>query len=157
MQTLRKQLSILIGCILRSLCSSTLQCNSVSLVLETLWGDESLNLGSFGVWLFAFTLWLNFSSNDEFANMEVNTRPLYYNSYRFGGPYRTSSFLSRPKNLRILVARLGPSRFGWTTSVKPGMSPSPCLTMESASTDRSCATMQPRTDLRLRSPVRRGR
>jgi hypothetical protein len=37
-------------------------------VLETLWGDESLDLGSFGVWLFAFTLWLNFSSNDKFAN-----------------------------------------------------------------------------------------
>ena len=44
----------------------------MSLVLETLWCDESLNLGSFGVWFLAFTLWLHFSSNDEFTSVDVS-------------------------------------------------------------------------------------
>lgn len=76
MHTLGKQLSIFICCILRGLCSSTLERNSVSLVLETLWCDESLNLGSFGVWLLAFTLWLHFSSNDEFTSVDVSIHDL---------------------------------------------------------------------------------
>ena len=112
MHTLSKQLGIFICCILRSLCSSTLECDSVSLVLETLRSDESLDLGSFGVWLLAFTFRLNLSSNDELADVQVSTPALQCDVCRFIDAYRTSSFLSRPKNLRILVARLGPSRFG---------------------------------------------
>jgi hypothetical protein len=76
MHTFSKQLSIFICCILRGLCSSTLERNSVSLVLETLWRDESLNLGGFGVWLLAFTLWLYFSSNDEFTSVDVSIHDL---------------------------------------------------------------------------------
>ena len=55
--------------------------------------------------------------------------------------FLTSSFLSKLKNLRMLVARLGPSLLGLTTSVMPGSSPSPCLTMERAMTARSRPVM----------------
>src|SRR5258706_4036906 len=70
---------------------------------------------------------------------------------------RTSSSFLRLKNLRTLVARLGPSRLRRTVSVRPGISCSPCLTTTRERTAMSGPTMHPRTDLRLRSPVRRGR
>ena len=41
--------------------------------------------------------------------------------------------------------------------VRPGSSASPFFAITRFSTAMSCPTMQPRTDLRLRSPVRRGR
>ncbi len=48
---------------------TTLQCNSMSLVLKALGSDETLNLRGFGVWLLAFALGLDFTANDEFANL----------------------------------------------------------------------------------------
>ena len=60
-------------------------------------------------------------------------------------------------NERESLPRLGPRRLGKTLSVKPGISLSPCLTMMHESTRMSLPTMQPRTDLRLRSPSRRAR
>jgi len=38
-------------------------------MLQTLWGDESLNLGSFGVWFGAFLFGLDLSSDDEFSDV----------------------------------------------------------------------------------------
>ena len=55
--------------ILGELSPTTFEGNSMTLMLETLWGDQPLNLGSLGVWLLAFTLGLNFTSNDEFADL----------------------------------------------------------------------------------------
>jgi len=67
--TLGEGLSIFISCILGSLCVTALQCDTVTLVLETLGGDETLNLGSLGVWLLAFALGLDFTSDDELADI----------------------------------------------------------------------------------------
>jgi hypothetical protein len=39
----------------------------MSLVLQSLGSDESLDLGGFGVWLGAFFLGCDFSTNDELA------------------------------------------------------------------------------------------
>lgn len=70
---------------------------------------------------------------------------------------RTSSSLLRLKNFRILVALLGPNLLGNTESVKPGISPSPCLTITKERTAISGPTIHPRTDFLRRSPVRRVR
>lgn len=90
--------------------------------------------------------------------------------------FRTSSDFSKLKNFLILVARLGPNRLGRVTSVRPGSSSSPCLTMMQARTypvvsapgsthanrgesltPMSLPTMQPRTDFLFLSPSRRDR
>merc|ERR1719305_1459985 len=70
--------------------------------------------------------------------------------------WQTSSLGGRLKSLRILEALLGPSLLGTGLSVSPGISASPFLTTDMARTARFPSTMHPRTDLRLRSPVRRG-
>ena len=54
--TLGKQLSIVVSSILGCFRPPALQCNSVTLVLETLWGDETLDSGCLGVWFLAFSL-----------------------------------------------------------------------------------------------------
>merc|ERR1711968_97871 len=69
----------------------------------------------------------------------------------------TSSAFSRLNILRMLLARLGPRRRGIERSVRPGISPSPFLTMTKLSTDRSEPTTQPRAERLWRSPVRRQR
>merc|ERR1719319_934734 len=71
--------------------------------------------------------------------------------------WHTSSSLVRLKSLRILLALLGPSLLGMVLSVRPGISASPFLTIAMERTAKLPSTMHPRTDLRLRSPVRRGR
>ncbi len=57
------------GSILGSLSVAALQRNAVALVLETLRRDQSLDLGSLGVWLLAFTLWLDFTTDDKLADL----------------------------------------------------------------------------------------
>jgi hypothetical protein len=57
------------GSILGGFCSATLECDSVTLVLKTLRGDETLDLGSLGVWLRALLLWLDFATDNEFADL----------------------------------------------------------------------------------------
>jgi hypothetical protein len=57
------------GSILGSLSVTALQRNAVTLVLETLRGDQSLDLGSLGVWLLALTLWLDFTTDDKLADL----------------------------------------------------------------------------------------
>eukprot|EP01085_Mycamoeba_gemmipara_P001143 Mycagemm_TRINITY_DN10330_c1_g10::TRINITY_DN10330_c1_g10_i1::g.1143::m.1143 type:complete len:104 gc:universal TRINITY_DN10330_c1_g10_i1:645-334(-) len=69
---------------------------------------------------------------------------------------RTSSFLPRSKSLRTFEARLGPRRRGMFLSVSPGIASSPFFTTTRLRTEISLLTTQPRTDLRLRSPLRRG-
>merc|ERR1719188_1290769 len=75
---------------------------------------------------------------------------------RFVTKSRTSSALSKPCNFLILEALFGPNLFGRFLSVKPSKSPSPLLIMTKLKTEISGPTSQPRTDLRLRSPLRRG-
>lgn len=41
----------------------------MSLVLKTLGGDETLDTRSFGVWFLALAFGLDFTANNEFANL----------------------------------------------------------------------------------------
>lgn len=66
MDTLGDDLGVLVGSIFRGLGGSSLECQSMSLVLHALRCDKSLDLGGFGVWL-AAALGCNFSSNDELS------------------------------------------------------------------------------------------
>jgi hypothetical protein len=117
----------------------------VALVLETLGGDETLDARSLGVGLGTLSLGLDLTTNDELADLDHNYSQYWYSSQtqpaaairhgdglakrnRASWEVLTSSSLLRPKNLRIFVARLGPRRLGWTVSVRPGRSASPCFT-----------------------------
>lgn len=55
---------------------AALECDTVTLVLKTLGSNETLDLGGLGVWLFAFTLWLNLTTNDESTNLVTPTHQL---------------------------------------------------------------------------------
>jgi hypothetical protein len=57
------------GSILSVLCAAALECNAVTLMLETLRGDETLDLGGFGIWLCALLLGLNLTTDNELANL----------------------------------------------------------------------------------------
>merc|ERR1719348_2810888 len=70
--------------------------------------------------------------------------------------WQRSSSLVRLNSFLILLALLGPSLLGMVLSVSPGISASPFLTMAKLRTAKLPSTMQPRTDLRLRSPLRLG-
>ena len=72
MHTLGEQLSIFIRSILRRLCSPSLQCDTVTLMLDALGGDEALDLWCFGVWLGSFLLGDYLSSNDELAAVFIS-------------------------------------------------------------------------------------
>lgn len=61
------------GSILGLLGVAALQGQAVTLVLETLGGDQALDLGGLGVWLLALTLGLDFTTDDELADLE-NTK-----------------------------------------------------------------------------------
>ncbi len=50
---------------------SALERDAVTLVLQTLGGDQSLDLGSLGVRLLALALGLDLSSDDIFADLYV--------------------------------------------------------------------------------------
>ena len=55
--------------ILGCLSIAALECNAVTLVLETLRSDETLDLGGLGVWLLALILGLDFTADDELADL----------------------------------------------------------------------------------------
>ena len=57
--------------ILGLLSVTALQRDAVTLVLETLGSNETLNLGGLGVWLLALTLWLNLTADNELADLEI--------------------------------------------------------------------------------------
>lgn len=48
---------------------AALQGQAVALVLKTLRSDQALNFGGLGVWLLALALRLNFTTDDEFADL----------------------------------------------------------------------------------------
>jgi hypothetical protein len=60
--------------ILGLLSVTALERNAVTLVLETLWGNQTLDLWCLGVWLLTLTLWLNLAANNELANLVENSR-----------------------------------------------------------------------------------
>jgi len=67
--TLGESGGILVSSILGSLRVATLECDTVTLVLETLRSNQTLDLGSLGVWLLALALWLNFTTDNELADI----------------------------------------------------------------------------------------
>jgi hypothetical protein len=129
--------------------TAALEGDAVTLALEALGSDQTLDLGGLGVFLLSLTLGGDGAADDEFSVLSNKLR-LASHSITIkctavcvfpGDSYLTSSLGSRLKNLRMLVARLGPSLLGLTTSVRPGSSPSPCLTMLRAKTLRSRPVM----------------
>ena len=75
-----------------------LECDPVTLVLETLRGDQTLDLRSLGVWLLALALGLDFTTNDELANLQSeNGWSVLYTLYNYSGSsdsilYQSSTF-----------------------------------------------------------------
>ena len=148
-----------------SFCTATLDGHQMTLMLETLRSDETLDARSFGVRLLALVLRLNLTANDETADLPQIQSVIFLRLCRLQQPNcrrnqragtevsLTSSSLLRLKNLRIFVALLGPNRFACSVSVNPGISPSPCFTTASASTLKSIPTIHPLTLFLLRSPV----
>ena len=67
--TLGQQLGVLVGSVLGSLRTSSLEGEAVSLVLDTLRGDESLDLGGLGIGLCTLLLGSDFATDDELAVM----------------------------------------------------------------------------------------
>jgi hypothetical protein len=67
MHTLGQQLRVLVRSILGGFRASSLECNSVSLVLQALRGDKSLDLRGLGVGLCAFLLGDDLTSDNKFA------------------------------------------------------------------------------------------
>lgn len=57
------------GSILGRLGLAALECDAVALVLEALGGDEALNTGSLGVWLLSLALGLDFTADNELADL----------------------------------------------------------------------------------------
>lgn len=57
------------GCILGRFGLAALERHSVTLVLETLGGDETLDAGCLGVGFLAFALGLDFAADDELADL----------------------------------------------------------------------------------------
>ena len=48
---------------------TTLKSHAVTFMLETLRCDETLDAGGLGVWFLAFAFGLNFTTDDEFADL----------------------------------------------------------------------------------------
>jgi len=69
--TLSEDGGVLICCILGLLSLAALKRDAVALVLQTLGGNQSLNLGGLGVRLLALALRLYFTSDDELANIII--------------------------------------------------------------------------------------
>lgn len=86
----------------------------MTLVLQPLRSDQTLDAGSFGIGLFAFRFGLHFAADDKLADLFDTTsqQSPSYNAGTMSVERLTSSSLVKPKNRRILVARLGPNRFG---------------------------------------------
>jgi len=67
--TLSKNSGVVVSSILLSLSITALERNAVTLVLEALGRNKTLDFWCLGVWLLALTLWLDFTTNDEFSNI----------------------------------------------------------------------------------------
>ena len=66
-----QRVGVTYGSILAGFRATTLEGNSVTLVLETLWSDETLDLWSLGVWFGALLalFWLHLTTNHEFTDL----------------------------------------------------------------------------------------
>jgi len=69
--TLVEEGSIFGGSILGPLSITTLEGKTMTLVLKTLRGNETLDLWGLGIWLLSFTLWLNLTTDNELANIII--------------------------------------------------------------------------------------
>jgi len=69
--TLGEGSSVLISSILGLLGIAALQRDAVTLVLETLRSNQTLDLWCLGVWLLALTLWLNLATDNELADIVI--------------------------------------------------------------------------------------
>jgi len=69
--TLVEEGSIFGGRILGPLSITTLEGKTMTLVLKTLRGNETLDLWGLGIWLLSFTLWLNLTTDNELANIII--------------------------------------------------------------------------------------
>lgn len=125
-----------------------LVCQSLSLALDSVGSDESLDLG--GNLLGLLTLLLDGSVDDVLGDGVglVQTEEL---SDVVGSLGTESSGDGLKRRIRLRSVR-----FAFTLSVSPSISPSPFLTIMRLRMERLWLTMQPRTDFRFRSPVRLG-
>jgi hypothetical protein len=62
------------GSILGGFRPTALECDPVTLVLETLRSNQTLDAWSLGVWLGALLLGLDLTSDDELANLETKSQ-----------------------------------------------------------------------------------
>jgi len=69
--TLGESSSIFVSSIFGLLSISAFQCNAVTLVLKTLRGDETLDLGGLGVWLLSVTLRSYLTTDNVFADIVI--------------------------------------------------------------------------------------
>lgn len=76
--TLGQDLGILVGLVLDLLGLATLEGDPVALVLETLGGDQALDLGGLGVRLLALTLGLDLATNDVLPDLYFQKRRALY-------------------------------------------------------------------------------
>lgn len=53
--------------------ATALDCDSVTLVLKTLWCDETLDLWCLGVWLRSLLLWGDLTTDNELADLRAKT------------------------------------------------------------------------------------
>jgi len=67
--TLGEDGGVLVSSILGSLSVAALECDTMTFVLKTLRGNQSLDLRCLGVWLLSFTLWLNLTTDNELADI----------------------------------------------------------------------------------------
>jgi hypothetical protein len=75
---------------------TALECDPVTLVLETLRGDQTLDLRSLGVYFLALALGLDFTTNDELANLQPETGwSVLYTIYNLQRSIRLNSLLLR--------------------------------------------------------------
>ena len=66
---LRQYVCIFIGSVFAGFCAATFQGLEVAFVLEALRSDETLNAGGLEVGFLAFAFGLDFTSDDEFADL----------------------------------------------------------------------------------------
>lgn len=71
MDALGQQLRVLVCSILGGFRASSLECNSVPLMLQALRGDESLDLRRLGVGLCTFLLGDDLTSDNEFTVTDI--------------------------------------------------------------------------------------
>jgi hypothetical protein len=114
--TLVENLGILVSSILRSLCMTALERNSMTLVLQTLRSNEALDLRSLGVWFLALALRLDFTSDNELANLQNGTSDSTQEDRRSDDEKTHIIFLAETKEPANLGGSLGTQSL-WVNSI----------------------------------------